>query len=534
MKINLNKHHKTPSNLSKTHWITDVDLTLSDGAKGDIMALSSNIIGTTPAKSKAIHAMDSEQKQGFLLSIWQAITLVGDVRERSDEIASSELETVLAEAESLLISAVSEAARHPDGSTGQRRGLWSWKAAHDTPSDHGSRSEATSIIPFPGLTKSKASCFSGLDERAPPRTGIPPRDLNPMRVKTRTEYPSYQQPNLRIGWTSRLLLVVVIAVLPILAIQVWHECGLRNEREGVVRDRVVHKVQQLAAEVRELREGARQLLLAIAQLEAVKLHQPEACSMLLAKLRSSYPNYRLLGAADTEGRVFCASGPVPISVAGQPFFERAITHDGLAVGNYWVDPVSSQKIIHFAQQFDDNVDHLSGVVFAGMDLGWFSDHLKEQGLASTSSILIADREGNIIARVPHPEKFVGRNMRKSHESIMDGAEAGWEEVAGVDGVTRIFGYIPPALSPKDFFLSIGEAKSEAFAAINSATRLDVMLILAGLLASICMAWAGREFVYQPAQPRRWHMPDLTTSGIGLQSIEKASQAAPRAVGSVWW
>jgi len=479
-------------------------------------------------------AMDSEQKQGFLLSIWQAITLVGDVRERSDEIASSELETVLAEAESLLISAVSEAARHPDGSTGQRRGLWSWKAAHDTPSNHGSRSEATSIIPFPGLTKSKASCFSGLDESAPPRTGIPPRDLNPMRVKTRTEYPSYQQPNLRIGWTSRLLLVVVIAVLPILAIQVWHECGLRNEREGVVRDRVVHKVQQLAAEVRELREGARQLLLAIAQLEAVKLHQPEACSMLLAKLRSSYPNYRLLGAADTEGRVFCASGPVPISVAGQPFFERAITHDGLAVGNYWVDPVSSQKIIHFAQQFDDNVDHLSGVVFAGMDLGWFSDHLKEQGLASTSSILIADREGNIIARVPHPEKFVGRNMRKSHESIMDGAEAGWEEVAGVDGVTRIFGYIPPALSPKDFFLSIGEAKSEAFAAINSATRLDVMLILAGLLASICMAWAGREFVYQPAQPRRWHMPDLTTSGIGLQSIEKASQAAPRAVGSVWW
>jgi hypothetical protein len=61
--------------------------------------------------------MDSEQKEGILLSIWQAITLVGDARERSDEIASSELETVLAEAEALLIGAVSEAA------TRQRRGL---------------------------------------------------------------------------------------------------------------------------------------------------------------------------------------------------------------------------------------------------------------------------------------------------------------------------------------------------------------------------------------------------------------------------
>jgi hypothetical protein len=43
-------------------------------------------------------------------------------------------------------------------------------------------------------------------------------------------------------------------------------------------------VQQLAADIGELREGARQLLLAIAQLEAVKLRQPEACSALLAKL----------------------------------------------------------------------------------------------------------------------------------------------------------------------------------------------------------------------------------------------------------
>jgi hypothetical protein len=30
----LNKHHKIPSNLSKTQRITDVDLTLSDGTKG--------------------------------------------------------------------------------------------------------------------------------------------------------------------------------------------------------------------------------------------------------------------------------------------------------------------------------------------------------------------------------------------------------------------------------------------------------------------------------------------------------------------
>jgi hypothetical protein len=287
-----------------------------------------------------------------------------------------------------------------------------------------------------------------------------------------------------------------------IAIQAWHERDLRNERGGVIRERVVYRVQQLAAEIGELREGARQLLLAIGQLEAVKLRQSEACSTLLAKLRSSYPNYSLLGAADAQGRIFCASGPTTASVADKPFFTRAMAHDGLAVGNYWVNPTNGQKMINFAQQFEDGNGYLVGVIFAGLDLAWLSDHLKESGLPPTSSKLIADREGNILVRLPYPDEFVGKNIRASHERIMDGGEAGWEEVTGVDGVTRIFGYVPSSLSPKDFFLSIGEAKAESFAAINSATRRDAALTLAGLLVSICVAWAVRNLVLGPARGLR--------------------------------
>ena len=54
---------------------------------------------------------NNEQRDGVLLNIWQVIALVGDVRQRSDEIDGSELETLLAEAESLLIGAVSEASQ---------------------------------------------------------------------------------------------------------------------------------------------------------------------------------------------------------------------------------------------------------------------------------------------------------------------------------------------------------------------------------------------------------------------------------------
>jgi hypothetical protein len=87
-------------------------------------------------------------------------------------------------------------------------------------------------------------------------------------------------------------------------------------------------------------------------------------------LKSQYANYALLAAADTDGRIFCSSAPMTNrSVADQPFFGRAMARDGLAVGNYWADPTTGQRMIHFAVKFDDGDGRTAGVVFAGLDLG---------------------------------------------------------------------------------------------------------------------------------------------------------------------
>jgi two-component system, sensor histidine kinase and response regulator len=303
----------------------------------------------------------------------------------------------------------------------------------------------------------------------------------------------------RIGLTGRLFLLVILAVIPALVIQAWNEYDQRIAREDDIRQHVIEITRQFGEEIGVLREGARQLLLALAQLDPLKLHQPDACSALFSQLKSRFSNYSLLGAADVGGRVFCASEPTSLSsVANEPFFTRAMAQPGLAVGNYWVDPANGRKMIHFAERFDGSDGHVAGVVFAGLDLAWLSNHLTERGLSPTSSILIADREGNIIARLPHPELLVGKNMRKSHEPIMDGDVAGWEEAVGVDGAMRIYGYVPAALPPRDFFLSVGQSKAEAFQAIDDATLRGVVLILAGLLAAIYAAWiGGRKFIRRP-------------------------------------
>jgi signal transduction histidine kinase/CheY-like chemotaxis protein/HPt (histidine-containing phosphotransfer) domain-containing protein len=302
----------------------------------------------------------------------------------------------------------------------------------------------------------------------------------------------------QLGLTGRMFLLVVIAVLPALAIQAINEYTLRRAGEDDIRQRVVQITKQFGEEIKEQREGASQLLIAMGEIDDLQDGKGQECSVILTSLKSQFASYVRLGAADLNGKIFCSSGTVGDSVADTEFFKRAMAESGLAVGNYFVDATTQQKMIHFAHQFRDNSGKVAGVVFAGLDLDWLSEHLKERGLTPSQSILIADRLGNIIARLPNPEQLIGKNMRKTHEDIMDGNVAGWHEAAGVDGVTRIFGYVPAALPPKDFFLSAGQEKSVALEPIDAAANRGLLLILLGLFAAMYLAWFGsRRFIKRP-------------------------------------
>src|SRR5215470_3617330 len=120
----------------------------------------------------------------------------------------------------------------------------------------------------------------------------------------------FARPRLpKISLTLRLMILVLIAVCPAIAIQAYNEYELRKAREADIRHQVIQITTQFGEEIGELREGARQFLLALAQLAPVKERDSEACSALFATLAPQFANYSLLAAADTSGRIFCSSVP---------------------------------------------------------------------------------------------------------------------------------------------------------------------------------------------------------------------------------
>src|SRR6266700_2085471 len=138
----------------------------------------------------------------------------------------------------------------------------------------------------------------------------------------------------QLGLTGRMFLLVVIAVLPALAIQAINEYTLKRAGEDDMRQRVVQITKQFGEEIKEQREGASQLLIAMGEIDALQDQKTEACSGILTNLKSRFESYAQLGAADLNGKVFCSSEPGgQSSVADTEFFKRAMEADKLSVGN---------------------------------------------------------------------------------------------------------------------------------------------------------------------------------------------------------
>jgi hypothetical protein len=112
----------------------------------------------------------------------------------------------------------------------------------------------------------------------------------------------------RVGLTGRLLMLVIFAVVPALVIQGWNEYDLRLAREADIRQQVVQTTKQFGEEIGELREGARQLLVALAQLNTVKSQQTDYCNALFAKMKSRFANYALLGQPTQMVAYFARAG----------------------------------------------------------------------------------------------------------------------------------------------------------------------------------------------------------------------------------
>ena len=293
----------------------------------------------------------------------------------------------------------------------------------------------------------------------------------------------------RLTLRHRVVATVAVAIIPAVVALPYFIASIHETREREVRDMAVRASQLAALEMERIVTGARGILETLTFAPAVRDFESKACSDYLAEVAPRLPQFDGLAIADLDGKVRCIAGLDPPlgGVRGADWFRDAVKRDAFVVGTYTAPPAPAAAYLPVALPIDSD-GQLAAVIMAALDVHWLAARLGERSFAQGSALAIADRNGILLAREPDSELYIGTRVSDRTMPYVKARVPGAVELVGIDGVTRIVGYQPPAATKTGLYIGAGTAKQEAFAPIYRSTWQSIGLAAAGAVAVCLIAW----------------------------------------------
>jgi len=333
------------------------------------------------------------------------------------------------------------------------------------------------------------------------------------------------------GILARLFLLLVIALVPVAAVQVYDEIERRSAREAELYAEARQLATLVGSEQDRVLEGARQLLTTLAQLRGVRQHDRALCADLFARLGPHFPAYAYIATTDLEGEILCSTAPGLTRAelrTSDPAFALPLTSHHFAVDGYAVLADGTQ-VLQLGFPVVGNDGTATGIAVAGLRLDWLMSNLPQELLPAKATLTIADRTGAVIAHLPYADALeaAGGVLPADRLALVHAARPGVIEARDGDGQPRIFGYSPADLRPGEgIYIEVGLDRSAGFAAIDQASLLREGALLAALAIAAVLSWLGfHHFVRRPTQAllqaaRRWQQGDWTARvGAGADGSE---------------
>ena len=291
---------------------------------------------------------------------------------------------------------------------------------------------------------------------------------------------------------ARLFVLVVLAVLPALGLILYNDVEQRKLAAAQIQEDALRLAQLAAAEQAQLIQSTHQLLIALAQLPAVRNGDGKACSEFFSKLIKRYPAYANLGASHVDGEAFCSVSPLlkPVNVASATWFQRILRNHEFSIGDYQKSAATGEFVLVLGYPVLDAANQVQGVVAASLDLSRLSQLTAQARLPEGATFMAVDRNGTIVAYSPDPSRWIGRLLEENPlaQAIFTQSE-GTLEARGIDGQQRLYAFTRMReTGDVGLYISIGIPVQIAFAAVHR--RLVRNLTTLGLITFLVFAATG--------------------------------------------
>lgn len=337
--------------------------------------------------------------------------------------------------------------------------------------------------------------------------------------------------------STRLILLVLGCLLPILTAQIFSQVSLHSERQRQAGALEARQAQLATANLDSVLDGVAQLGASIGHLSSLTA-PGDRCAFRLNALRQSLPQYRLLAIvsandgkplceAQTDGNGWAASSP--------SWLPDLLATTGLGVGKLAIDPASGAGFLPVAVRLPPS-EGGPRLLIAGVGVDWLAARLTaprlDQPSGDQNSVLaVVDSDGNVVVSDRQSANWADHVVPDMLRPLAGRPAPGVATVTDRQGEPFVVAYAPsPAASQKLTSLAVASL-SDLNAAADQAIWPDLVTIAVSAIVATLLAWAaGRRFIVQPTADllraaKRWREGDLDARAtLATASLEFASLA----------
>jgi signal transduction histidine kinase len=339
--------------------------------------------------------------------------------------------------------------------------------------------------------------------------------------------------------STRLVLLILGCLLPILTAQVYSQVNLYAERHEQLGDLVLRQAELANADMASIIDSVHQFGLIAGQFPAV--HETgEQCNQRLTALRQSLTQYRFLAVfSPTDGSLLCASDGAPedLARARSSWLADLLMTSDLAIGQLVSDPLRKTGFLPVAVHLQAVGDGARPeILVTALSTDWLVKHLQaarvdRSAAISHATLIVTDRDGTVIGRVPDSADWTGRPVPDWFRPLISRELQDVETVTDADGHTVIAAYVPSIVPPNGIAVIDALVLPDLTADIDQATYQDLLVIGGAALVALLLAWvAGRRFIYRPTEAllqaaRKWREGDLSARADPMDAGSEFSALA---------
>ncbi|MBI5181648.1 MAG: response regulator [Nitrospirae bacterium] len=233
------------------------------------------------------------------------------------------------------------------------------------------------------------------------------------------------------GIKTKLVILVLTAVLPIFVLNFYLLFKNLKHDKLMLEQSALHQSQMVSDEIDQAIFESRQHLSTFSEFPAIKNKNWQKCSQFLSHIKSQYPYYGNIFAADTNGWIRCSAVPYKemVNIKDRAYFKEVTEKKVYTIGEVAIGRIIGKPVVVLAYPVLDQSNNLTAIIGASLSLLSVNKMFTSMNLIPNTAIILTDQKGRIVTSNIESEKY----------TIQDISSAAWfqEILKRKDGILTL-------------------------------------------------------------------------------------------------